>query len=59
MELFKDGRILDGVGSFGEDGKNEGVNDGLFSCFIGAKGAPKGGSRRAVVFWSDGTERKR
>lgn len=59
MELFACGHILDGIESFGEESNNDGFNNGMFSCFIGMKDAPEGGSRRrAGPFWSDGNYRK-
>lgn len=41
MGVFHDGCILDGIEKFGEDGKEEGLNNGLFSCFISLKDAPE------------------
>lgn len=59
MGLFEGGHILDGIESFGEDSKNDGFSNGMFSCFVGMKDAPEAGScRRAGAFWSHGTLRK-
>lgn len=60
MGLFEGGHILDGIESFGEDNKNDGLNNGMFSCFVGMKDAPGAGSRRrGGAFWSHGKLRKR
>lgn len=60
MGLFEGGHKLDGIGSFGEDSKNDGFSNGMFSSFVSMKDAPEEGSRRrAGAFWSHGTLRKR
>ena len=60
MERLEKGGILDGIESFGEDGKDYGVNNGLFSCVLRTEGAPEEGAYRGDgLFWSRGTARKR
>ncbi|CAN0581407.1 unnamed protein product, partial [Ectocarpus sp. 12 AP-2014] len=39
--LFEGGHILDGIESFGEINKNDGFNNGMYSCFVGTKDAPE------------------
>ncbi|CAN0099118.1 unnamed protein product [Ectocarpus sp. 12 AP-2014] len=59
MGLLETSSVLDGIESFGEDGKDEGLNNGLFSCLLRKDTAPtEDRSRRPCPFWSNGPERK-
>ncbi|CAN0554191.1 unnamed protein product, partial [Ectocarpus sp. 12 AP-2014] len=59
MGLLETNSVLDGIESFGKDGKDEGLNNGLFCCLLRKDTAPEEDrSRRPCPFWSNGPERK-
>ncbi|CAN0006558.1 unnamed protein product [Ectocarpus sp. 4 AP-2014] len=59
MGLLETNSVLDGIESFGEDGKDEGLNNGLFSCLLRKDTAPKEDrSRRPCPFWSNGSRKE-